>query len=69
MDKGYSVASLFEKISKRQIKILENLDKQQCNELLNQLLSNIFNLQVKIWKKCLRKRSKLSDKKNIKTKT
>ena len=69
LDKCISVDfnSFYDKILNRQTKILEGLNKQQCNELLNQLLSNIFNLQVKIWKNasdCLTHSSKLYEEGN-----
>ena len=53
---------MFDKISNRQTKILENLNKQKSDENLKQFLSNIFNLQVKVWK-CL-VHSKIFDKRN-----
>ena len=59
--------SFFDKILNRQTRILDNLDKHECNEPLEKLLSNIFKLQVKVWKKasnCLRHKNKLSDRKN-----
>ena len=48
-------------------KIIEDLNIQECNELMKQLLRNIFSLQVKVWNKasnCLIHKSKLSDEKN-----
>ena len=67
LEKGVLVSQLYEKTSSRLDKIIEDLNKQKCNELLKQLLRNVFSLQIKVWKKasnCLIHKSKLSAKKN-----
>ena len=63
-----SVATLYKKILDRQNKILSDLNKLNCNDHLILFIRNVFNLQVKVWKKasnCLRYKSKLSDKRNV----
>ena len=67
LEKRGTISLLYKKIPSRLNKIIEDLNIQKCNELMKQLLRNIFSLQVKVWKKasnCLIHRSKLSDEKN-----
>ena len=48
LKKAVSVALLYDEISKRQNKILDDLNKQNCNENFILFLQSIFNLQVKV---------------------
>ena len=67
LETDISVDSLYKEISNRIFAILEDLNKQKSNESSKQLLHNIFNLQLKVWKiasKNLRYKSKLSDERN-----